>query len=45
MYEFEAFVSYCNNNSFGLKCTHIIIDPSSLIFLDLELTHNSRKSL
>lgn len=36
--EFKSFVSYCNDNSFGLTFTHVI-DPLSFIFLDLELTH------
>lgn len=34
--EFESFV-YCNNNV-GLKFTYVI-NPTSLIILDLELTH------
>lgn len=32
----DKFVSYCNNNMFGIQFTHVL-DAHSLVFLDLEL--------
>lgn len=35
----RQFVQYCNNNTYGLSFT-FVTDPTSLVFLDLELGHN-----
>lgn len=37
---FMSFVAHCNGNDPGLCFTHVI-DPDSLVFLDLELLHDA----